>query len=45
MARLIFINPARLAEIKLICNDLEDQIAVDGKRKVNLDPGYMDYDK
>lgn len=39
------INPARLAEIKLICNDLEDQIAVDGKRKVNLDPGYMDYDK
>ncbi|MBN2001417.1 DUF4416 family protein [candidate division KSB1 bacterium] len=39
------INPGTLAEIKINCNTLEDQLAVDGKRKINLDPGYMDYDK
>ena len=39
------IDPARIAEIKLACNSVEDELAIDGKRKVNLDPGYMDYDK
>ncbi len=39
------IDPSKLAQIKLDCNELENKIAVGGKRKVNLDPGYMDYDK
>jgi hypothetical protein len=39
------ISPSRLAKIKLECNDIEERLAVDGQRKVNLDPGYMDYDK
>ena len=39
------IHPKALAWIKIECNKIEDSIAVEGKRKVNLDPGYMDYDK
>ena len=39
------INPKALAQIKIDCNAVEDHLAVDGRRKVNLDPGYMDYDK
>lgn len=38
-------NPKRLAESKIFCNSAEDSLAVNGQRKVNLDPGYMDYDK
>jgi hypothetical protein len=36
------IDPGRLAEIKLITNRIEDDLAVEGNRKVNLDCGYMD---
>jgi len=39
------IHPGRLAQIKITCNDLEEDLAVAGLRKVNLDPGYLDYDK
>jgi hypothetical protein len=39
------IHPGELARIKIACNALEEELAVDGRRKVNLDPGYMDYDK
>jgi len=39
------INPKELARIKIECNDIEDQLAFHGLRKVNLDPGYLDYDK
>ncbi|MEK7484769.1 MAG: DUF4416 family protein [Planctomycetota bacterium] len=39
------INPVALARIKVECIDIETQLAVDGKRKVNLDPGYMDVHK
>ena len=39
------IHPVRLPQIKIDCNELEDQLAVGGQRKVNLDPGYMDYAK
>jgi hypothetical protein len=35
-------DPARLAEIKIETNEIEDALAVDGLRKVNLDCGYMD---
>jgi len=37
--------PNVLARIKIECNAIEDELAVNGARKVNLDPGYMDYDK
>ncbi len=39
------INPKQIAKIKIECNDIENALAVRGKRKINLDPGYMDYDK
>lgn len=39
------ISPQEIAKIKLLSNDIEDEFAESGKRKVNLDPGYLDYDK
>ncbi|MDZ7722874.1 MAG: DUF4416 family protein [candidate division KSB1 bacterium] len=39
------ISPGDLARIKIDCNRIEDDLAQDGQRKVNLDPGYLDYDK
>ena len=39
------IPPDRLAEIKLRTNEIENELAVDNKRKINLDPGYLDTDK
>lgn len=39
------INPGEIARIKIATNQIEEQMAVAGKRKVNLDPGYMDYNK
>ncbi len=39
------INPKNLASIKIICNEIEDKNAHKGNRKVNIDPGYLDYDK
>jgi hypothetical protein len=42
-ARLV--DPARLVEIKLFTNDLEQQSARGGRRRINLDPGYIDLSK
>ncbi len=39
------IDPGTLATIKLTTNQLEAQFSTDGKRRVNLDPGYLDTDK
>ena len=39
------INPGELAAIKIRCNKIEDAVAVQGNRKVNLDSGYMDFHK
>ena len=39
------INPKDIAKIKIECNSIEDQLAIEDKRKVNIDPGYLDYDK
>ncbi|MDW7680082.1 MAG: DUF4416 family protein [bacterium] len=39
------INPGELAQIKIDSNAIEESLAVDGKRQVNLDVGYLDYDK
>lgn len=39
------VNPKDLARIKIETNRIEETLAVDGKRKVNLDCGILDYDK
>jgi hypothetical protein len=36
------VDPGNLAKIKIMTNEIEDRLAVDGLRKVNLDCGYMD---
>jgi len=42
-ARLI--QPEDLVEIKLTTNQIEEELACEGKRRVNLDPGYMQLGK
>ena len=37
--------PESLVEVKLATNEIEDILSDEGKRKVNLDSGYLDYDK
>jgi len=39
------ISPEFLTEAKIITNEIEISFAISGHRKVNLDVGYMDYDK
>ena len=39
------ISPEEIVESKLLSNKIENELAIDGKRKINLDPGYMDYHK
>ncbi|MGC9364430.1 MAG: DUF4416 family protein [Fidelibacterota bacterium] len=38
-------EPDSLAPAKIITNHAEDQFTIHGRRKVNLDIGYLDYDK
>lgn len=35
------IAPDTLPEIKLITNQIEDEFSEEGRRKINLDPGYL----
>ena len=39
------VRPERLAEIKLLTNALEIELAVEGKRRINIDPGYVSHSK
>lgn len=39
------ISPAEIVAVKLRSNELEDCFAEGGRRKINLDPGYMDHNK
>ncbi|MEA3459908.1 MAG: DUF4416 family protein [Chloroflexota bacterium] len=39
------IDPGRLAEIKRFTNALEMELAVEGKRRINIDPGYVSLSK
>lgn len=34
-------NPGGLAEIKVLTNQLEEEVKDEGKRRVNLDPGFL----
>jgi len=50
ISRIIFsfdalLSPGELARLKVICNEIEDALMVDGSRKVNLDVGYLDFHK
>jgi len=39
------VRPERLTEIKLLTNALEMEWAVEGKRQINIDPGYVSHSK
>lgn len=39
------IDPAALREVKLQTNALEQELAEGGMRRVNIDPGFVDYGK
>lgn len=39
------INREQLVDIKLFTNELEQQHSINGKRRVNIDPGYLARDK
>ncbi len=39
------IPPESLPEAKLACNRIEEQLARRGRRRVNLDAGYLDHSK
>lgn len=39
------VSPKEIARIKVETNKIEEFLSMEGNRKVNLDPGYMDYDK
>lgn len=36
------IDPAQLAKFKLLSNEIEEEFSTQSKRKVNLDPGYIE---
>jgi len=38
-------DPTMLVEMKLACNEIENALAVGGKRIVNCDAGYLDHNK
>lgn len=40
-----WIDPAQLADIKVRTNEIEKQFSQGGKRRVNLDPGYIELSK
>jgi len=39
------VPPDALPDIKLVCNVIEEEMSIDGKRRVNLDSGYIDHHK
>jgi hypothetical protein len=38
-------SPEEIVDIKLATNRIETGLAVGGKRRINIDPGYMDFHK
>lgn len=42
---LYLIDPGKLSSIKVKTNRLEEEFSHEGKRRVNLDPGYLDFFK
>lgn len=40
-----FINPGLLPDIKIRTNEIEDSLSIEGRRQINIDPGYMTLSK
>lgn len=38
-------NPIEIANIKIFSNNLEDEFSINNKRRINLDPGYIEHGK
>ncbi|OIN97669.1 hypothetical protein AUJ66_02495 [Candidatus Desantisbacteria bacterium CG1_02_38_46] len=36
------ISPEEIAEIKIKTNEIEEKLSINNKRRINLDPGYID---
>lgn len=39
------ISPDKIVEIKKKSTEIEEKLSIEGKRKVNIDPGYIDFNK
>lgn len=39
------ITPVEIVDMKLECNRIEDELSSEGRRRVNLDAGYLDHNK
>jgi hypothetical protein len=39
------VSPETIADIKLATNEVEEYLRDSGRRRVNIDPGYMDFHK
>jgi hypothetical protein len=39
------ISPDGIVDVKLVVNRIEAEFAVEGRRRINIDPGYMDFYK
>lgn len=37
------VDPSRQADIKLRTNEIEAEFSIDGKRRINLDPGFINH--
>lgn len=37
------VDPSRQADIKLRTNEIEAEFAIDGRRRINLDPGFINH--
>ena len=37
------VDPARQADIKIRTNEIEAEFSIDGNRKINLDPGFINH--
>lgn len=35
------LDPDRIVEAKLLANDIEEELSANGKRRINIDPGYL----
>jgi len=40
---LDLIDPSRIVDIRIESSGIEDEFALDGRRRVNIDPGYVDF--
>ncbi len=39
------IEPQEIVDIKLLTNEIEDRLSIEGRRSINIDPGYITLSK